>query len=119
MRKLTQNEIDQAPSWATNYFIYTDGQEIRWQDNIGHNFMWSHEGVKFPFPRDDYNRGESINRKPFDISEYEFEDGDIERVAVEDGNVVALYNFELNTAITKRDTIALAKHFKLTADDLK
>jgi hypothetical protein len=124
MRKLTQHEIDQAPEWATSYFIYSGGQEIRWQDNIDHIFMWSHEGVKFPFPRDVFSRGESINRKPFDISEYEFSDCDIESVEI-DGyadNEYLHFDFKQETnelTHSKGDVIAMAKALKLTAEDLK
>ncbi len=66
MRHLTQQEIDNAPDWATHYFTYNNDKEIRWQDNIKHLFMWSHEGKIFPFPRKEYQRGEQIPRKEFD-----------------------------------------------------
>lgn len=59
-----------------------------------------------------------IARKEFDIDKYEFSDIGIDRAAIEHGNVISLYNFEMRTSINKQDAIAMAKHFKLTADDL-
>ena len=52
----------------------------------------------------------------FDIEEYEFSDSEVIAELNDDGNVWLCAT--AYSSINKRDAIALAKHFKLTDDDL-
>ncbi len=58
-----------------------------------------------------------IPRKEFDISGYEFSDGDI-NIHNAIGDRYELYVTSKCIELNKQDAIALAKHFKLTASDL-
>lgn len=112
--KLTDEQIAElAPDWATHYgyacgdLVFVDSKACK-----------INKSVAKPIPR-----------KKFDISEYEFSD------AANDSGVefrcslwtypdieinVKDVNGGDNTAVLmKEHAIALAKHFKLTADDLK
>ena len=51
------------------------------------------------------------------IEDYEFSDGEVVAEINEDGAVWLCAT--AYSALKKRDVIALAKHFQLTADDLK
>ena len=99
MRELTQQEIDDAPEWATQYLI--DSGRVEYYSVDGINSAY---GAK-PIPR-----------KPFDISNHEFDDKfHLTSCHVDDcGDVeISLANSPTDTYITKQDAIALAKHFKL------
>ena len=103
MRELTQQEIDNAPDWATHYAMDDDG-EIFWQRKL---VSGCHSSEK-PIPR-----------KPFDIGWYEFSDKDIFNhfITKDKSRVNFDFDSELMPSDTigfnKQDAIALAKHFKL------
>lgn len=100
MRKPTQNEINLAPSWAVSYSIGDD-------DLCTHHER--HYGFTLPLPP-------KAPSKEFDISEHVFE---CKRFSIEDGDVELENGYETAfLTIDKDDAIALAKHFKLTAEDL-
>ena len=121
MRDLTPQEIKNAPEWATLYNIGSDN-EIFW---IGEEFAMLQGGEK-AHRRDIcgyFSCIKIIPRKAFDISEYESEN--ISDIYVETWNNNSL-GFEVSASlddtaigIDKNDAIAFAKHFKLTADELK
>jgi hypothetical protein len=55
------------------------------------------------------------------IETYEFKDGDIEGATIESGDHIYLHDRDYDISILwiyKDDVIAMAKHFKLTAEDL-
>ena len=52
------------------------------------------------------------------IEDYEFTDGDIQAYSVGDESSVCFRLSHANAYMYKEDIIALAKHFKLTANDL-
>jgi len=60
-----------------------------------------------------------IPRKEFDISDYEFSDGDIAVVSKVSHRIKIRSNYSAGVFLSSRDVIALAKHFKLTAENLK
>ena len=95
MRELKQQEIDNAPEWATHYYVDYD-------DSVSFN---RGAGCSKPIPR-----------KSFHISNHEFDDKfHLTSCHVDDcGDVeISLANSPTDTYITKQDAIALAKHFKL------
>lgn len=59
--------------------------------------------------------------KPFDIAQHEWSDGLVTFEMVDFENDVRLIcdNVDYEFFMGKKDAIALAKHFKLTAEDLK
>lgn len=72
------------------------------------------------------NRWQIIDEKPFDITQHEFSDerlsfsgdtldADVGCCAYYDDSIAEVINYDFN----KTDAIAIAKHFKLTAEDLK
>ena len=116
MRELTQQEIDNAPEWATGYFITPGFNGVTYESHEFYQYLPCGSRVE------QLSSGLSVNAKPiprkeFDISEYEFSDSEVEVETNEDGTVwlcAVAYS-----SVNKRDAIALAKHFKLTAEDLK
>ena len=117
MRELTQTEIDNAPDWATHYFIFTDTAVY---ENETH-FMASIEKLKLRNGGVGMRKdAKPIPRKEFDISEHEFDDEDVGEIEFNEEEVqLNMRDGSRPSILTKVDSIALAKHFKLTADDLK
>lgn len=114
MRKLTQQEIDQAPDWATHYIVDSDNdlmyESVEW-------WCWSISPKQL---HDNYHDigGQPIPLKEFDIGEYSFYGLSFNRVD-SDGDIVFNGSFYGDDGyLNKQDTIASAKHFKLTAGDL-
>lgn len=123
MRELTRKEIDNAPSWATRYFI-AKNYGIRWSNS--EKYKW--QGDESIYISGGYLRrinSESvlIPRKEFDISKHVFTDCDIELVEV-DGladDEYLHFDFKQETnelTHSKGDVIAMAKALKITAEDL-
>jgi len=95
MREPTQNEIENKPAWAKYYYAAEGRAPI----------FYAAPGVgTAPIPR-----------KEFDINEYDFK-CKIEITSI--GHVMFKNIYGFSFTFNKQDTIALAKHFKLTADDL-
>ena len=121
MRDLTQNEIDNAPEWATRYAIVAN--DICYVDDkywivLGTDGVSMKEKMLLDNPRS-HEYTKPIPRKEFDITSYEFDDKfNIMILEVNDDSSVSLDVDTVDTYITKQDAIALAKHFKLTANDL-
>lgn len=104
MRKLTQKEIDNRPDGTNFYREHQDGSVT---------FSLRDAGLEQP--------GHSqIPRKEFDISEYEHSHGGLKlhSIDIATGDLYLSHYGEVHRR-TKEDAIAEAKHFKLTADDLK
>lgn len=122
MRELTQQEIDQAPDWADNYFIHIVSGSIRWDCNEFYMWFDSDRRREWPIDGECGDDGQPIPRKEFDITKFDFGDSDIWKVQItKHGNDVIFfteYGSKLST-VNKEKTIALAKHFKLTVEDLK
>lgn len=114
MRDLTQEEIDNAPEWATRYRIseLNDGAcYINKEKMVG---MWRKNKIKFALVKGSsvFKYSKPIPRKPFDIGEYDFSDCDAVidvapltnaiRVSTKSGN---------NAELTESDVDAMKKHF--------
>ena len=121
MRDLTPQEIKNAPEWATHYFI-AENYGIRWSNDSGYQWRGdefhsiSHGGAT-RLLRD----SKPVLRKAFDISEYEFSDDEISREVQATSDCVQLDMVDGSrpALLDRNDAISLAKHFKLTADELK
>lgn len=118
MRDLTPEELKLAPEWATHYFIYADGGVLFESKDM-------YQMVGLPSVIKDIPNI-SIECAPiirFNISNYKFSDKQVKRVRViNDGEclVTMLFNTSLNIITHNRDdAIAIAKHFRLTCEDLK
>lgn len=115
MRKLTQQEIDQAPEWAVEY--YFDDKDL-WYVNKKWRMakilgcvrnLKRHSSVLID--------AKPIPRKEFDISEYAPTDSDTSLYVGPE--LIYIQNISRDMAeVRKKDSIALAKHFKLTPSDL-
>ena len=120
MRDLTQQEIDNAPSWATHYVLNCDGVMF---ESLSKTQMMIKGQLTDLIPFGGVSIGaKPMPRKSFDISEYEFKYFDSACVSVDSENEIEIQIHEAQECtkyITKSDAIALAKHFKLTADELK
>lgn len=99
MRKLTKHETENKPWWAKSYDI-----QAQHDTPI---FYITERGGAMPIPR-----------KEFDISKHEFSDRLIDASMVI-GDEVLIRAFNNGITMKKQDAIALAKHFKLTAEDLR
>lgn len=115
MRNITQTEIDNAPEWATHYTILNFG--VLYQNN--EYFQSDVDGFKCVQSRVS-DEAQPIQRKEFDISEYEYSHGGLKLHSVDDvnGDLYLSHYREVHRR-TREDAIAEAKHFKLTAEDLK
>ena len=116
MRDLTPQEIKNAPEWATLYNIGSDN-EIFW---IGEEFAMLQGGEK-AHRRDIcgyFSCIKIIPRKAFDINLYNMQHFNAEEVWTEGDLLYVTVNC-VDLGIFKEDAIAFAKHFKLTADELK
>ncbi len=112
MRALTPQEINAAPDWATHYVIDSDDdltyESLDW-------WCWATN----PYHKHDNHGcidGVPIPRKEFDISKHEFGYAfcsDYASITFE------MYEGQSDLILEKQDAIAIAKHFKLTAEDLK
>jgi hypothetical protein len=100
MRPLTQQEIDDAPSWANYYSIQKDEPYFT-------GLAMDQRGLDF----------KPIPRKEFDITNHRFSDNDITHAFRSIGGV--FINCDQGVTLSKSDIIALAKTVKLTAEDLK
>lgn len=121
MRNLTQQEIDDAPSWATHYVITINNYVIYESSQL----FFSSFSIS---PA--YNKGgigkyaKPIPRTEFDVSEYEFSDGDIKHVEIDGYANNEYLHFGLKQEVnelthSKADVIAMVKALKITWDDLK
>jgi len=132
MRDLTQQEIDDAPARFDSY--YEDGhgnlrlintgilitQGIDVFESCSVRLLPKIAGVNY-FTKDHYSMMtcKPIPRKEFDISEYEFSDGDIMVITKASSSIEIRSNNTAGVHLSRQDSIAIAKHFKLTAEDLK
>lgn len=132
MRDLTDEELALAPEWATHYCIENTSASIDvcfFNKDEAVNLYHGQVGEPYvnEFGIEDCDR--LIPRlKPFDITQHEWLE---ETTSVERGDhdelvlCVEYWNSEFeadgDTAVhlSKSDAIAIAKHFKLKAEDLK
>lgn len=112
MRKLTQNEIDNAPEWATHYAVQ-DGY-LRWSDE--EFYMWEHHKTKGQHNNIFLTEPKPIPCKEFDIDDCELQCGG-GSFCVVNGTLYLTINL-IDAEIQKQDAINQAKYFKLTASDL-
>tara|TARA_R110000851_G_scaffold303237_1_gene460785 strand:- start:177 stop:539 length:363 start_codon:yes stop_codon:yes gene_type:complete len=120
MRGLTQQEIKSAPDWATKFEV--SNTAIRWSDDSF--IQWFYEDGKLSDKicfNPCFVNSKPIPRKAFDISEHEFSDDEISREVQATSDCVQLDMVDGSrpALLDKNDVISLAKHFKLTADELK
>lgn len=99
MRKLTQKEIDDAPTWAVSYLVA--------EESIGGTVSYHerHYGFTLPLPHG------TPQRKEFDIEPYKHW---CDPIHDNDGPADYCYYDE----IPRDKAIKIAKYFKLTAEDL-
>lgn len=121
--KLTDEQIAElAPDWATHYYYHL-GYIAFASEKLFCKYdleieVFSKES-KMVCKISDLG-GIEIKRKPFDISEHEFSDDKLS-LLIDDADLISINDncsgscFDLH----KDDAIAIAKHFKLTAEDLK
>ena len=87
-RELTQEEIDLAPEWATNYYVDSAGDILFESDD---NYQWVIVGETYDVFSQLSNgmRPDSkpIPRKKIDITEREFSDSEIGQVWCVDGQI--------------------------------
>lgn len=127
MRDLTQEEIDNAPEWATHYMICNDDRARYKGLSLGgdsHNYQTMGNLLVLTMS---YGY-KSIPVKDFDINSHSFGekqwyiDGKVEpqeELAICDDKLFDDYAVHYEFIINKEDAAALAKHFKLTVEDLK
>lgn len=102
MRDLTDQEIKDAPSWTTHYFINLISGEPHFYDQ---NFALECQ---------------LIHRPEFDIGEHKWSDETIVIIGCDDSHFELMCTVQNEVfGISKLDVIAMAKSVKLTAEDLK
>jgi hypothetical protein len=122
MRYLTEEELKLAPDWADSYFMNLSGRLVYFSAITGNAQLFGHDYIIRYLSEDHYafSRCKPIPRKPFDITQYVFSDGRINFDKYHNGLLVEIESDFYECAhINKDDAIAIAKHFNLTAEDLK
>jgi len=127
MRELTEEELKLAPEWATHYFAYRDGDILFESDSKSTLYSSQLNGMLPVIETSGACSKSKLFRPSFcDASKYAFSDNRlsfsggtfdacIDACDCCDGTVAEVVNFDFN----KDDAIAIAKHFCLTAEDLK
>ena len=119
MRDLTQQEIDSAPAWATHYYKGCNNTVRYESESLYIWIMDMKEHAPSNNPRGVDVSSKPIPRQQFDITKHEFSCSRLKNDTLDYHDHVHFYT-PYNTAyINKQDAIALAKHFKLSEDDLK
>ena len=112
-RELTQEEIDLAPEWATNYHIHGSVMTPTMTSYYGQLKSFSiycdgstitQHNVKMHF------KAKPIPRKKIDITEYEFSDTAIENVEGDKHHIIVA-NSEYTTQYTEEDIDVFKAHF--------
>ncbi len=122
MRKLTKQELELAPDWATHYWIHDNKVMFESQTY----FQLLSDGVLGCR----YNNAAGyvsshaaeLSKKPFDITKHDFSDDYVLRAELEDGCSlsVELQSHELGfISFNKNDAIAISKALGVTAEDFK
>lgn len=122
MRDLTAEELALAPKWANRYFI-KHGRDVYFISST--HFRAVLIGVNdkpFSISQGCIELANSMSipliKKPFDITKHNWNGVDFEGVD-SDGDISLSQSYYVDSFyISKRDAIALAKHFNLTAEDL-
>lgn len=117
MRDLTDAELALAPEWSDRYSI-TSGNNVRFHDDdmfcLCNGFAISDvaaaDAEKF--------QTRPIPRKPFDITQHEWSCGSFYSSKVNGDSVILEGDYCVDYTVNKSDAIAIAKHFKLKAEDL-
>lgn len=115
MRQLTKTEIENAPEWATHYGICEDGDILFENEEF---FIFASKpkkklGQLFGVDED----SKPIPRKEFDIEAFEADD--MVKFYIDSDGDLEFDGFDESYLLRKDSAIAIAKHFKLTADDLR
>lgn len=119
MRDLTDEELAKKPDGLDFYIVV--GDKVYFTNVFGIDVYCAETGefVDDSAISDLWKSAKKINQKPFDISEYEWGDNDL-ICEIEKGYVRFKSQTESDESVFyKMDVIALAKHFKLTGEDLK
>lgn len=118
--KLTDEQIAElAPDWATHYshnsttLTFSNAEKAVVTDFKG-VYQCSEHDNEIGFTEED----KPIQSKTFNIGEYEFSDS-IAEFEVEVCDTLVLKSHGSWFSFDKDDATAIAKHFKLTAEDLK
>lgn len=119
MRDLTEEELALAPSWATHYIVDSDDSIIYESVSL---CWWC--GLGKPIDNT-LGFGKMKNRpitgRESDITQHEWSDCDLvfNRLDIDCNIHLDSTDVDCGIFINKTDAIAIAKHFKLTAEDLK
>lgn len=122
MRDLTEEELKLAPDWATHYYIFDDGDILF--ECMNECTLYSIVlGIMLDvMPCNGVcSKSKEVNRKPFDITEHEFLESDIQLAEIVGGRLrLHLMSSDLPYVDhSKKDAIAIAKALGVTAKDLR
>ena len=128
MRELTEEELSLAPEWAVKFDFFSDrlvfmsdALETTNQTST-FRFIEIDSGDYWVGNDGDYDLcTRLIVKEPFDITKHEWSDGDLSFDFIDgDGDIILDCLGDCGGLfISKKDAIAIAKHFGLTAEDLK
>lgn len=126
MRDLTEEELKLAPDWATHYdsdYMKAHPVKLCFFNDLQAVNVFKNGVVGEPYFNEvgisDSDRELPI-RKAFNIAAYEFADLEVGQVGVNGGGIqLNMIDNSRPPIIHKRDVIAMAKYFKLTAKDLE
>ena len=121
MGELTEEELKLAPDWA--FYYVTDGEDILFVDRKYRKACWLTKdfGLEDCFSYTDEldylleSGVMEIPQYPFDITKHEVVDQGYVGVKIDGDIYVKRKGFTIN----KDSSIAIAKHFSLTSEDLK
>jgi len=120
MRDLTQKEIDNAPGWATHYFIDDGDGSLCYENEYRYVYEKDINQDEAHIYRNRCleKNSKPIPRKKIDINNHVWTYDAY--VAVDDDGCLWFEPGDSQvTGISEKDSVAIAKHFKQIRDDLK
>ena len=127
MRELTQEEIDNAPEWSSRYYS-DEVAGIGYLNTSKGEVLWANSNITRPFSPHAaiFKASKPIPRKQFNISEHKFTDNENLELESQTDKILTFYSCNGENFIAgsyfdfyKHDVISMAKHFRLTMEDLK
>ena len=122
MRALTPQEINDAPDWAVKYDVLESADDLIGYYGKGKAlFVWSKSGVKSGVHNSyiEPAYAQPIPRKEFDINSYTFSNESCLGMDSDGSLLFDGSHYGEDTCFDRDDIIAMAKLFKITAEDLK
>lgn len=123
MRDLTENEMAKCPKGCDYYHIINN--QVLFTNALGIGVFDIHGNKVDDSILDGVFQKSRPIERPFDITQHEWSDSDVSDVYISDFDLIGIGIMSsdgdqvVDFGVRKQDAIAIAKHFNLTAEDLR